>query len=490
VGDRGEWQAGAGLACDGGVPHARRRAALAVVCGLAMVLVLGASARAASAVAPYIDGIADQNMGLWNGNFIDAQGVFNEPFYDYFQQAWVGTPPSHIRYARFVTAPNAIAQGGACEQNLLNWYSYVTGTLHLIPVIAVWDVAEGGCANDGVPSNAKYTVDVQQLLAALSATGTPLQYLEAWNEPNASGVSAAAAAGLWSDAGGVCATAGCTALAGDFVDAADQGQKFNPGCAAKITFNGLKSYEDAYVKALGGATPAIWAFHPYIAVNCEQSGSLSTFVANLPPSASPPQIWFTEVGAWECYNGQSPPRGSARQQADAAYLVNTLMSPTAPAAPTHVFWYEIAAPGWTQNCAKYTDSALYEANTAPGTLLARPAAQTVFGPDTELTATTGSASALSSTQATLNGSEVPGGIYEGSYSFTYGRTTAYGSQTPTLPLGPGLSAQAVSATITGLAPNTAYHYELVATDTAGKTLTGADVRFVTPSASRVPFVVH
>jgi hypothetical protein len=460
--------------------------------GLLMVLLLGATARSAWAVAPYVDGIADQNMGLWNGNFVDSEGVFNEPFYDYFQQAWVGTLPSHIRYARFVTAPDVVAQGGACEQNLFNWYIYVTETLHLIPVIAVWDVAEGGCANHGVPSNAKYTTDLHQLLAVLSGLGTPLTYIEAWNEPNASGVSATAAAGLWSDASAVCATVGCTALAGDFVDSPDQsGQKFNPGCTANLTFNSLRTYEGVYVKGLGGAQPAIWAFHPYAAVNCEQSGSLSTFAANLPRSPTPPQIWFTEVGAWECYKGQSPPRGPVRQQADAAYLVNTLMSPTAPAAPDHVFWYEISAPGYTQNCAKYTDSALYEANTAPGTLLERPAAKTVFGPDTELKAITGAPTAVSSTQATLNGTEVPGGIYEGSASFRYGRTTAYGSQTSTVALGPGLSAEAVSSTITGLAPATIYHYQIVATDTTGKAVPGSDVGFVTPpSASRFGFVVH
>src|ERR1017187_6379055 len=156
----------------------RRRWALALMAGLLMAVLFGASARSAWAVAPYVDGIADQNMGLWEGNFVDSQGVFNEPFYDYFQQAWVGTPPSHIRYARFVTAPDVIAQGGACEQNLFNWYIYVT-SLQLIPVIAVWDVAEGGCADHGVPSTAKYTTDVQQLLSALSGLGTPLPYLEA-----------------------------------------------------------------------------------------------------------------------------------------------------------------------------------------------------------------------------------------------------------------------------------------------------------------------
>lgn len=460
------------------VSRVGRRVALALVAGLVLA---GASVVSASASTAYVDGIADQNMGLWNGNFVDSLGVFNEPFYDYFQQAWVGSPPSHIRYARFVTAPDVVAQGGACEQNLFNWYAYVTNTLHLTPVIAVWDVAEGGCADHGVPSNANYTTDVQKLLAALEGLGTPLPYLEAWNEPNASGVSSTAAAGFWIDASAVCATAGCTALAGDFVDSADQSQKFNPGCATNLTFNTLKSYEAGYVKGLKGATPAVWALHPYLAVNCEESASISTFTANLPVSATPPQIWFTEVAAWECALRQSPPRGTARQQEDASYLVNSLMAPPAANPPTNVFWYEIAAPGYTQNCAKYADSALYEANTAPGTLLARPAAETVFGPDTELTATTGAASSVTSTQATLNGAEVPGGSYEGSYYFKYGRTNAYGSQTRTVPLGPGLSADAVSATISGLAAGTTYHYELVATDTAGNIRAGGDAHFSTPS---------
>jgi hypothetical protein len=103
-------------------------------------ILLGATARSALAAAPYVDGIADQNLGQWQGGFADNLGVFDESFTSYFQQAWVGTPPSHILYARFVTAPDVIAQGGACEQNLLNWYEYVTQTAHLIPVIAVWDV--------------------------------------------------------------------------------------------------------------------------------------------------------------------------------------------------------------------------------------------------------------------------------------------------------------------------------------------------------------
>jgi hypothetical protein len=462
--------------------HRRRwRSVLAAAVILSVAVLLGATARSASAAAPYVDGIADQNLGQWQGGFADNLGVFGGSFTTYFQQAWVGAPASHILYARFVTAPDVIAQGGACEQNLFNWYEYVTQTAHLIPVIAVWDVAEGGCADHGAPSNSKYTTDVEQLLGALAGLGTQLPDLEAWNEPNESGVSASTAAGYWRDASSVCATSGCTALAGDMVDAPDQsGQKFDPGCTANLTFNNLKSYEVSYVKALGGAAPAIWAFHPYLAVNCEQEGSLRTFAANLPAASTPPQIWFTEVASYECYNGQSPPRGAARQQADASYLVNTLMGPGAPAAPTNVFWYELAANGFTQNCAKYSDSALYEASAIGDPLLGRPAAQTVYGPDTELSATTDAATAVGTTQATLNGSEVPGGIYEGSYSFQYGPApTSLTYQTATVALGPGLSAEPVSTTITGLSPGTPYYFRLAATDTNGLTVYGGAVPFTT-----------
>jgi hypothetical protein len=456
--------------------------AACVVVSLLIVLAAAQSARA-DTPSGYVDGIADQNMGLWAGNYIDSSGFYNQPFYDFFAQAWVGNPPSHIRYARFVTAPNAIAQGGTCEQNLITWYDYVTQQLHLIPVIAVWDVAEGGCADDGVPSTANYTTDVQQLLTVLDATGTPLPYFEAWNEPNDSGVSATAAANLWSAANTVCAANGCTALAGDFVDSpADQGgQKFNPGCTGGLTFNNaFKTYETSYVKQLGSARPTIWAFHPYLAVNCEQSASLTTFADNLPSPAG--QIWFTEVASWECFNGQTPARGTTRQQKDASYLVNTLMAPSEPGSPSHVFWYEIAAPGYTQNCAKYSDSALYEGTTAPGYIYARPAAATVFGSDSGLAAVSAPASAVSSSQATLNGSVTPAGIYEGTYYFRYGLTTAYGSQTASVQLDPGLSALAESAVITGLRPRTTYHFQIVATDTLGTLVYGLDEHFTTPSS--------
>jgi hypothetical protein len=456
-----------------------RCALAALACAVALAGLVGAApAAAAAAGTPYVDGVSDQNLGLWDGDYQDASGLFSPDFDSFFADAWVGVPGSqHLQYARFVTAPDAIAQGGDCEANLTQWFNYVTQTLHLIPVIAVWDVAEGGCANHGQPSPAAYTSDISALLAYLDGLhpGTTVAYIEAWNEPNSSSVAAATAASYWIAANSVCATAGCTAIAGDFVDNdPDQGgQSFNPGCAAGLTYNALASYEDQYVSALAGATPAVWGFHPYFAVNCEQSASVTTFEDNLP--AAPAQVWFTEVAAWECIKGKSTARGVAQQNADAQYLVGTLMSPSAPDPPAHVFYYEMAAPGYTLSCSKYSDSELYEASADPGYLYARPAAATIFGNDTTLAAATTSPSGVSSTQATFNGTLTPGGIYEASYHFLYGQTSSYGSQTEPVAVAPGLAPLAASATVAGLDPGSAYNYQLVVTDTGGATVYGPNV---------------
>jgi hypothetical protein len=443
-------------------------AAIAVA-ACALACLFAARAGAATAVSP-VNGISDQNLGLWNGDYEDTAGNFTLSFDDFFAQTWVGSPASHLRYARFVTAPNAVAQGGACEANLASWYEYVTEDLGLIPVISVWDVAEGGCADGGPPSTVDYATDISQLLGYLDGLvpGAHVGYLEAWDEPNSSGVTAAQAAAYWIAANVACQTDGCTAIAGDFVDNdPDQGaQAFDPTCAPGLTYaDHLAPYEAQYVAALAGAQPAIWGFHPYYAVNCEQSASVTTFEAGLPApaaGAAAPQVWFTEVAAWECVKGTV--RGPGQQADDATYLVNQLVP---AAAPTAVFYYEMAAPNYVLDCSKYSDSELFEASANPGPLLARPAAAVIYGPDSSLAAVTGAPSNVTSTSATFTGTLVPGGLYEASYHFDYGPTAAYGSQTPEQLVGPGLAQQQVSATVPGLAPDTAYYYQLVVTDTGG-----------------------
>ena len=453
-------------------------AIVVAACALAAVAVAPAHADVS---APAINGISDQNLGLWSGDYEDVQGNFSMPFDDFFAQTWVGTPASHLRYARFVTAPDAVAQGGECESNLAHWFEYVTQDLHLIPVISVWDVAEGGCANDGRPSTSAYSTDIAALLEYLDTLdpgGGSVGYLEAWDEPNSSSVPAAQAAAYWIAANSDCQTFGCTAIAGGFVDNdPDQGsQAFDPGCDPGLTWTThLAPYEAQYVAALDGAQPAIWGFHPYYAVNCEQASSVTTFEAGLPappPGDAPPQVWFTEVAAWYCVLGHASPRGAPQQDLDANYLVNQLVPQTSASA---VFYYELAAPNYTLNCSKYSDSELFEALANPGPLVARQAAYDIYGPDTTLGAITGAPSDVTSTTATFNAAADPGGLYSASYHFDYGPTDAYGSQTPEQPLGPGLAQQQVGAAVSGLTPGTAYHYRLVLADSAGNTFDAGDV---------------
>jgi hypothetical protein len=94
------------------------------------------------------------------------------------------------------------------------------------------------------------------------------------------------------------------------------------------------------------------------------------------------------------------------------------------------------------------------------------------GPD----ATTGDASAISGSGATVAGSITPN-AGSASYHFEYGTTTGYGASTAGQTAG-GVAPVAASATLSGLAPNTTYHYRLVAT-TADGSAAGADRTFTT-----------
>jgi Glycosyl hydrolases family 16 len=95
------------------------------------------------------------------------------------------------------------------------------------------------------------------------------------------------------------------------------------------------------------------------------------------------------------------------------------------------------------------------------------------------TVSTGAASALAPTQATLNGTVNPNGA-DTHYYFQYGTTTSYGSATGEVDAGSGWGAVAASATIGGLEPGSVYHYRLVAQNSIG-TSYGNDSTLTTPS---------
>ncbi|HTX11067.1 MAG TPA: hypothetical protein VME22_20755 [Solirubrobacteraceae bacterium] len=97
---------------------------------------------------------------------------------------------------------------------------------------------------------------------------------------------------------------------------------------------------------------------------------------------------------------------------------------------------------------------------------------------TEPVVSTGTATAITSTSAKLNGTVNPGGEAT-SFYFQYGTTTSYGTQTATSPVGSGDANVDVTASIGSLTPDTIYHYRLVAVNASGTTL-GGDVSFTTP----------
>lgn len=134
------------------------------------------------------------------------------------------------------------------------------------------------------------------------------------------------------------------------------------------------------------------------------------------------------------------------------------------------------------------------ASLTPGTtyhyrLVAENAADTTEGVDRTFTtltppgapsASTGLASALGETQATLNGTVNPNGQAT-KYRFEWGTSASYGQSTEELTVaGEDHSAHAESATATGLTAGTTYHFRVVAKNASG-TVPGADQTFTTAS---------
>ncbi len=105
------------------------------------------------------------------------------------------------------------------------------------------------------------------------------------------------------------------------------------------------------------------------------------------------------------------------------------------------------------------------------------------------TATTGAATGVGSSEATLHGSVNPNGVAT-TYQFEYGTTTAYGKVIPASPKSVGSGSQAVSVNelVTGLEAETTYHFRLAATN-AGGTIYGSDETFTTSQPSPVHVLV-
>ena len=97
--------------------------------------------------------------------------------------------------------------------------------------------------------------------------------------------------------------------------------------------------------------------------------------------------------------------------------------------------------------------------------------------------TTGSSSGLSAGSATVEGSVAPNRNAVSKCSFQYGTSTSYGGEVPCAQsvVGTGSSPTTVTAALTGLAPETTYHYRAIASNANG-TSYGADATFTTKAA--------
>jgi hypothetical protein len=95
-------------------------------------------------------------------------------------------------------------------------------------------------------------------------------------------------------------------------------------------------------------------------------------------------------------------------------------------------------------------------------------AVTTSPPATVLSVTLAAVSDVTKSGATLSATiaALPGPLTPVSYDFEYGTSTAYGSQTAPATATATPAGASVSATLSGLAPYTTYHYRLVASDCA------------------------
>jgi len=101
---------------------------------------------------------------------------------------------------------------------------------------------------------------------------------------------------------------------------------------------------------------------------------------------------------------------------------------------------------------------------------------------------TGPVANLQPHSATLTGTLSPNGL-DAHYYFQWGATAAYGNESPAPPgtdAGEGAGAVATHTDLAGLAPNTTYHYRLVAANSLGSTF-GQDKAFTTSGPPRITY---
>jgi hypothetical protein len=306
-----------------------------ILAAMFAALSLGLMSPALSAGAPtsYVDGISDQSLPAWDGNFDESY------FAGLFDDAWVHGPGAHIEFARYVVQWNVMS--GDYSRYLREFEAWLrdVASIDLKPVIVLTSY-DG--VSPGLPG--EYRTALVRILGRARVLGAPIGWVEAWNEPNGQGGEPAADAAAFTNVASATCRAGfgCGVIAGDFED--------SPGVGA---------YEEEYVKDLD-PVPADWGVHPYYSVEEESEAPLRIVREHLPNEGAGERIWFTEVAARTCtdFAGRPVDNGEAGQARRADWLVNTLIK---NARPVHAFYYEfLLREGRVPSCASEgSDGALY-----------------------------------------------------------------------------------------------------------------------------------
>jgi hypothetical protein len=289
---------------------------------------------------------------VWDGKFS------NSPFARFFESTWVGDPPSHVRYARFVGQwNNPYYEHANFEQWSREVDSIDRGSgLGLELALTHYGACENHsvCADEYPASPAQYGEALKSFLHIAIGLGRPVSYVEPWNEPNAQGgyrkaEEAGQPARFAVEAARICGVLGCQVVAGNIEDSPTGGD-----------------YIRAYIDD-GAPHVDRWGVHPYRAVRGHSAAgdsgleAIRQVIRHDIPSAT---LWFTEVGAYYCLHdalrGATEQTAEAEQASDAEYLVKTLMPKF---APVHVFYYELSnGEGEEVSCpgAQPYDSELYK----------------------------------------------------------------------------------------------------------------------------------
>lgn len=189
--------------------------------------------------------------------------------------------------------------------------------------------------------------------------------------------------------------------------------------------------------------------------------------------------------------------GAATSVGEAGATLNGTVNPSGQATTYHfdygtstAYGQETAAESAGEGNASVSKSAavtgLSAATTYHFRIVATSSAGTTRGADRAFSTTgppsptTEAATKVGGTEATLAGSTNPHGLAT-TYFFNYGTTEAYGQKTTETSAGSGTVAVQTSTLLTGLSPETTYHFQLVAKNSAG-TVPGADQVFTTLGA--------